>query len=110
MKHHTTTRERRTFRSRRKIRRQVDTGRLRLSVFRSDKHIFAQIIDDNVGNTVASASSIALKLSGDKQEQAAAVGKALAAAAFAKCVKRVVFDRVGYCFYGRVKAPASCRT
>src|SRR5690625_6831278 len=81
MKHHTTTRERRTFRSRRKIRRQVDTGRLRLSVFRSDKHIYAQIIDDNAGNTVASASSIALKLSGDKKEQAAAVGKALAEAA-----------------------------
>jgi len=106
MKHHTTTRERRTFRSRRKIRRQVDTGRLRLSVFRSDKHIYAQIIDDNAGNTVASASSIALKLSGDKKEQAAAVGKALAEAALAKGVKRVVFDRGGYRFHGRVKALA----
>jgi|SRR5690554_4747456 len=106
MKHHTNTRERRAFRSRKSIRRQVETGRLRLSVHRSDKHIYAQIIDDNAGTTVASASSLALKPSGSKLEQAAAVGKALAEAASGKGVKRIVFDRGAYRYHGRVKALA----
>ena len=106
MKHHTTTRQRRAFRARRSIRRQVETGRLRLSVHRSDKHIYAQIIDDNTGTTVASASSIALKLSGNKIEQAVAVGKALAEAAAGKGVKRIVFDRGPYRYHGRIKALA----
>ncbi len=106
MKQHTTTRERRAFRSRKSIRRQVDTGRLRLSVHRSDKHIYAQIIDDNTGTTVASASTVALKGTGNKMEQATSVGKALAEAALAKGVKRVVFDRGPYRFHGRIKALA----
>ena len=103
---HTTTRERRAFRTRRSIRRQVDTGRLRLSVFRSDKHIYAQIIDDNAGNTVVSASTVALKPTGNKMEQASAVGKALAEAALAKGVRQVVFDRGAYRYHGRIKALA----
>lgn len=106
MKHHTTTRQRRAFRARKSIRRQVETGRLRLSVYRSDKHIYAQIIDDNTGTTVASANSMALKLSGNKIEQATAVGKALAEAAAGKGVKRIVFDRGPYRFHGRIKALA----
>lgn len=106
MKHHTNTRERRAFRTRKSIRRQIETGRLRLSVHRSDKHIYAQIIDDEAGNTVASASSLALKLSGNKVEQAVAVGKALAEAATGKGVTRVVFDRGPYRYHGRIKALA----
>ena len=106
MKQHTNTRQRRAFRSRKSIRRQIDTGRLRLSVFRSDKHIYAQIIDDKTGTTVASANSLALKLSGNNIEQATAVGKAIAEAAASKGVKQVVFDRGAYRFHGRIKALA----
>ena len=106
MKQHTTTRDRRAYRARKSIRRQVETGRLRLSVYRSDKHIYAQIIDDNAGNTVASASSLALKLTGNKIEQATAVGKALAEAAAGKGVSKVVFDRGPFRYHGRIKALA----
>jgi len=86
-------------------------GRLRLSVFRSSKHIYAQVIDDAAGRTVASASSMdetlrsALKTGADTQA-AAAVGKLLAERAMAAGVKDVVFDRGGYIYHGRVKALA----
>lgn len=106
MKIKTNTRERRVFRARNSIRTQVDNGRLRLSVFRSDKHIYAQLIDDNQGHTVASASTLALKAGGSKMEQAAAVGKALAEAALAQGARRVTFDRGAYRYHGRVKALA----
>ncbi|UQN05186.1 50S ribosomal protein L18 [Deinococcus sp. QL22] len=95
---------RRKLRARRKVR--VAAGeRPRLSVFRSSKHIYAQIIDDASGATLASASSSALK-TGTKTDTAAAVGKALAEAATAKGVKQVVFDRGQYRYHGRVKALA----
>lgn len=95
---------RRKLRARRKVR--VAAGiRPRLSVFRSSKHIYAQIIDDSKGVTLASASSAALK-SGNKTDTATAVGKALAEAAIAKGVKQVVFDRGQYKYHGRVKALA----
>ncbi|MFB9992004.1 50S ribosomal protein L18 [Deinococcus oregonensis] len=95
---------RRKLRARRKVR--VAAGeRPRLSVFRSSKHIYAQIIDDASGTTLASASSSALK-TGTKTDTAAAVGKALAEAATAKGVKQVVFDRGQYRYHGRVKALA----
>ena len=91
-------------RTRRKVR--VAAGeRLRLSVFRSSKHIYAQIIDDSKGVTLASASSAAVK-TGTKTDTAAAVGKALAEAATAKGVTKVVFDRGAYRYHGRVKALA----
>jgi large subunit ribosomal protein L18 len=89
--------------------------RLRLSVFRSCKHIYAQIIDDGQGRTLAAASTLSgeLKdqLSGLKKVEAAkAVGKLLAAKAKAQGIQQVVFDRNGFLYHGRVKAVAeSCR-
>ena len=95
---------RRKLRARRKVR--VAAGeRLRLSVFRSSKHIYAQIIDDSKGVTLAAASSASVKM-GSKTDTAAAVGKALAEAATAKGVTKVVFDRGSYRYHGRVKALA----
>ena len=85
--------ERRKFRVRNRIKR---TGRLRLSVFRSLKHIYAQIIDDEKGVTLVSASSLALKLK----------GRALAEKALALGIKQVAFDRGPYKYHGRVKALA----
>ena len=89
---------RRTAKVRRGIRRAAG-GRARLSVFRSSKHIYAQVIDDLKGETVASASSL-------EKPAAKAVGKLLAERAAAKGVKDVVFDRGGYLYHGRVKALA----
>ena len=100
----TQTTIRRKLRARRKVR--VAAGeRLRLSVFRSSKHIYAQIIDDKNGITLAAASSASVK-TGTTTDTAAAVGKALAEAAVAKGVKQVVFDRGQYKYHGRVKALA----
>lgn len=79
----------------------------RLCVFRSNKNIEAQIIDDVKGVTLASASSVSLKLeNGSNIEAAAAVGKAVAEAGLAKGVTAVVFDRGGYVYHGRVAALA----
>jgi large subunit ribosomal protein L18 len=86
-------------------------GRKRLSVFRSSKHIYAQVIDDDRGVTVASASSIektsreGLK-TGASVDAAKAVGKLIAERAKEKGIKDVVFDRGGYLYHGRVKALA----
>jgi large subunit ribosomal protein L18 len=101
---------RRTFRVRRAIKAAAG-DRLRLSVFRSSKHIYAQVIDDVKGETVAAASSLekdlrgSLKTGADK-EAAKTIGKLLAERAVAKGVKDVVFDRGGYIYHGRVKALA----
>ncbi len=83
----------------------------RLNVFRSLNHIYAQIIDDSVGRTLASASTVDRGLDEQvaglkKTEQAKLVGKALAERALDKGIKRVVFDRGGYKYHGRVKALA----
>ena len=79
----------------------------RLCVFRSTKHIEVQVIDDVKGVTLASASSIALKLeNGSNIEAAAQVGKAVAEACLAKGIENVVFDRGGYVYHGRVAALA----
>jgi large subunit ribosomal protein L18 len=84
---------------------------LRLSVFRSSKHIYAQVIDDDRGVTMAAASTLdqslrdALKSGADKQA-AVAVGKLVAERATAAGVKEVVFDRGGYLYHGRVQALA----
>jgi large subunit ribosomal protein L18 len=83
--------------------------RVRLSVFRSGKHIYAQLIDDKQGKTLASASSMdeSLKLKGTSTIEAAkSVGELIAKKAQAAKVKEVVFDRGGYLFHGRVKALA----
>jgi large subunit ribosomal protein L18 len=82
--------------------------RPRLVVFRSNKGISAQLVDDDGGRTVASAGWMQLKktFKGDKTEQAAEVGKLLADNARGGGVKQVVFDRAGYLYHGRVKALA----
>ena len=82
--------------------------RPRLVVFRSNRGIEAQLVDDDAGKTLASASHLALAKSfkGDKTAQAEAVGKALAAAAKKAGVDTCVFDRGGYLYHGRVKALA----
>lgn len=97
---------RRRFRTRRRLKRPVDTGRMRLSVFRSSKHIYAQIIDERKGHTLAQANSKAVAAKGSKVEQAKAVGAALAERAKAAGVDKVIFDRGSYRYHGRVKALA----
>ena len=79
----------------------------RLCVYRSNKNIEAQLIDDVKGVTLVASSSMSLKLeNGSNIEAAAAVGKDIAAKAVAKGLKKVVFDRSGYIYHGRVKALA----
>ena len=82
--------------------------RPRLVVFRSNKGISAQLVDDETGRTVAAAGWLQLKktFKGDKTEQAAEVGKQLAANAKNAGIESVVFDRSGYLYHGRVKALA----
>ena len=80
--------------------------RPRLLVFRSNRGIFAQLVDDDSGKTIVSASWTTVESKGDKSEQATAVGKALAAAAKKEGIEAVVFDRAGYLYHGRVKALA----
>ncbi len=80
--------------------------RPRLSVHRTGRHIYAQIIDDKDGRTVAAASTLGAKKSGANVDAAASVGKDIAAAAKKAGVTTVVFDRGGFLFHGRVKALA----
>ena len=82
--------------------------RPRLSVFRSNKGIYAQVIDDNSGVTIASSSSLSKDFTaeGNKSEQSKAVGKAVAEKAIAAGVNQVVFDRNGYLYHGRIKSLA----
>ncbi len=104
----------RTLRRMAKVRRNVRRaagGRARLSVFRSSKHIYAQLIDDANGRTVVSASSLEKDMrdsvkTGANIEAAKAVGKRLAERASAKGIRQVVFDRGSYLYPGRVKALA----
>jgi large subunit ribosomal protein L18 len=102
---------RRTASVRRKVKLAgITSGRTRLSVFRSSKHIHAQLIDDAKGETVAAASSLEKTLrekgTGANIAAAKAVGKLIAERAAAKGIKDVVFDRGGYIYHGRVKALA----
>ena len=100
--------EKRRRRNRTALRARAST-RPRLSVHRSGKHIYAQVIDDAEGKTVASASTLekgARDKSGANVEAAADVGKRLAEAAKKAGVTKVVFDRGGFLFHGRVKALA----
>jgi large subunit ribosomal protein L18 len=103
-------RERRRERLRYQL-RQKATGRPRLSVFRSGKHIYAQVIDDRIGRTLAAASSIDRALraelrTGADKAAAAAVGRLVAERAVAAGITEVVFDRGSYLYHGRVKALA----
>ena len=104
----TSVREARLRRHRR-VRGKVSgtADRPRLVVFRSNKGIFAQLVDDEAGRTLASASWLGQRsFKGTKTEQAAAVGKTLAAEAKKAGIESVVFDRGGYLYHGRVKALA----
>ncbi len=78
----------------------------RLTVFRSNSQIYAQVIDDLAGKTLASAGSLGIKDKMTKTEKAAQVGKLIAEAAKKAGVEAVVFDRNGYLYHGRVKALA----
>ena len=78
----------------------------RLSVYKSNKEIYAQLIDDKDGKTLASASSRTLKAKGNKVEISAEVGKAIAEKAKAAGIENIVFDRNGFVYHGRVKALA----
>ena len=82
--------------------------RPRLSVFRSENHIYAQVIDDEKGVTLTAASSLekGMEKSGTKTEIAAKVGKMIAERAIAAGINNVVFDRNGYLYHGRVKSLA----
>jgi len=101
-------------RRRRRLRYRLRTrggGRVRLSVFRSGRHIYAQVIDDAQGRTLAAASSLEkemrdARLTGADKDAAVAVGKRVAERAVAAGVSEVVFDRGPYLFHGRVKALA----
>ena len=86
--------------------KEVSAGRPRLSVFRSGKNIYAQVIDDTQGVTVAAASSLEGKAKGSDKDAAARIGKLVAERAIEKGVKDVVFDRGGYIYHGRIKALA----
>lgn len=88
--------------------RSLANGRPRLSVFRSSKNIYAQVIDDERGVTLASASSLEGEAAakGSDKDAAARVGALVAQRAMEKGVKDVVFDRGGYIYHGRVKALA----
>src|SRR2546423_1365927 len=98
-----TQRERRHVRVRRKVTGTAD--RPRLVVFRSLKHIYAQLVDDTANKTLATVSDLTIE-QGKKGERAAEVGKLIAERAKSAGVTRVVFDRAGYRYHGRIKAVA----
>ena len=110
------TREDRRDRIKYRIRKRVQgsEARPRLTVFRSVAHIYVQVVDDMTGRTIASASStepavkgaLAKQAKGGNVEGAKAIGKAIAERLIEKGVKRVVFDRNGFLYHGRVKAVA----
>jgi large subunit ribosomal protein L18 len=102
-------RERRKLRIRRKI--SGTTERPRLSVFRSAKHIYAQVVDDVSGKTLAHASTLSRDVrtavaEANKVDAAKNVGQAIAKALLSKGISQIVFDRNGYLYHGRIKALA----
>ncbi len=95
--------QRRKYRTRRRVKR---SGHPRLTVYRSLKHIYAQIIDDEAGKTLVASSTLALGIESNKTDAAKQVGADIAKKAVSKGVKKVVFDRGAYRYHGRVKALA----
>ncbi len=91
-----------------RIRKKVDgtTERPRLTVYRSGKHMYAQIVDDTTGKTLVAFSTLEGEIKSKNVESSKQVGAELAKRALAKNIKSVVFDRSGYVFHGRVKAVA----
>ncbi len=107
------TRKESVRRRHRRVRRKVDGSaeRPRLAVFRSNQHIYVQVIDDNLQHTVAAASSLEPELKSDLKsgatcEASAEVGKLIAQRSLEKGISKVVFDRGGNLYHGRVKALA----
>ena len=94
--------------SRARIRKHLEgaTERPRLSVYRSGRHLYAQIIDDSEGRTLAAFSTLEGNIAKKNKDSAKQVGIEIAKRALAKNIKSVVFDRSGYVFHGRVKAVA----
>ena len=81
-------------------------SRPRLSVFKSAKHIYAQLVDDEAGKILVSVSDMKMKGKGKKVDHSKEVGKLIASQALAKKIETVVFDRGGFLFHGRIKAVA----
>ena len=96
--------ERRRIRTRTKIKK--DSKYPRLSVFRSNQHIYAQLIDDRQSKTLISLSDLDIKKKLTKIEKAEEIGQEIAKKALAKKIEKVVFDRGGYKYHGRIKALA----
>jgi large subunit ribosomal protein L18 len=92
----------------RRVRKDVSgsPSRPRLAVYRSNRHVYAQLVDDQAGRTLAAASDLGLAAQGDKSSRAKEVGKLLAERARAAGVDRAVFDRGGRLYHGRVQAVA----
>lgn len=92
----------------RKIRMKImgTKDRPRLCVFKSGKHVYAQLIDDDHGKVLAAVSDIKLKSKGNKVAHSMEVGKLIAKEAAARKIEKVVFDRGGFVFHGRIKAVA----
>lgn len=110
----TISRAKARIRRRKKVRKKVrgTPERPRLSVFRSSKHIYAQIIDDTLDRTLVDASSLSKEIQpqilgkGGNKEGASIVGESIAKRALEKGIKRVIFDRNGFLFHGRIKVLA----
>ena len=100
-----TTKEQRRLKIKKGVRAKISgtTERPRLTVFRSNKQIYAQVIDDTTGKTLAAASSLKLELKAPKKEIASKVGELIAKTAQEAGVQTVVFDRNGYLYHGRIK-------
>lgn len=108
LKNKTSAKANKRLKNKARIRKKVmgHDERPRLAVFRSGKHIYAQVIDDVSGRTLASFSTLEGELKTKNVDSAKQVGAELAKRALAKNIKTVVFDRSGYVFHGRVKAVA----
>lgn len=108
MKNKTASKVTKRLKNRARIRKKVggDTERPRLSVYRSGRHIYAQIIDDSTGKTLVAYSTLEGEIKTKNIESAKQVGAEIAKRALGKNLKSVVFDRSGYVFHGRIKAVA----
>ena len=108
LKNKTSTKVTKRLKNKARIRKKVEghAERPRLAVYRSGRHIYAQIIDDMAGKTLVAHSTLAAKVKVCNVEKAKQVGAELAKKALSQNIKSVVFDRSGYLFHGRVKAVA----
>ena len=108
LKNRTSNKATKRLKNRARIRKKVDGSaeRPRLAVFRSGRHVYAQIVDDSSGKTLVAYSTLEGNLNSKNAETAKKVGQEIAKRALAKSIKSVVFDRSGYVFHGRVKAVA----